>query len=203
MSRIHDQDLTIFSPEERDAVQFYGSQIHEHATVHLNYTTYDIRCEQDTVNVSNEHCNIMMYSRGNNMHPYLYARVIGVFHAKVYYPGTIQGDRMDFLWVRWFECNTSLLSGWDAYTMDRISFVPRVPGDADDSAFSFVNPADVIRSCHLMPCWEKGRTKDYLGRSQFRHEDGDFRYYWVNRYLFHLSLMCCHLTHDITIEQVC
>ncbi len=46
-------------------------------------------------------------------HPYWYAWVVGIFHAKVRYigPGSSSTNiqKVDFLWVRWFGCNLSTL----------------------------------------------------------------------------------------------
>lgn len=165
-------------------LRFYGKELYDHITLRLNYTTYNVRRAQDTVNVSNSHSNIMVYSPegGNKSHLYWYARVIGIFHAKVYYPKCAHGTRFNFLWVRWFAHDTSIASGWDASCMDCVKFVPQSPdADINDGAFGFIDPQDVVRACHLIPCWNAGRTTSYLGQSAFRDPDGDFRYYWVNR----------------------
>ncbi|PBK66616.1 hypothetical protein ARMSODRAFT_890345, partial [Armillaria solidipes] len=57
--------------------------IYSHQILCINFTSYDVRYNQDTINPCT-HSNIMMLvSDLDDEHPYLYARVIGIFHAKV------------------------------------------------------------------------------------------------------------------------
>ena len=50
--------------------------------------------------------------------------------------------------------------------------------------FGFVDPADVLRSCHLIPVFADGRqhldgaTVSWNGRNA-----DDWKYYYINRYL--------------------
>jgi hypothetical protein len=53
------------------------------------------------------HCDVMALSleTGVNAHPFWYARVLGVFHARVLHTGSAAKNRsvqqMEFLWVQW------------------------------------------------------------------------------------------------------
>ena len=50
----------------------------------MNYTTYDVRRDRDTVN-PNTHPYVMLQSPevGTSAHPYWYAQVLGIFHTNV------------------------------------------------------------------------------------------------------------------------
>jgi hypothetical protein len=56
---------------------------------------------------------------------------------------------MEFLFVRWFGCDLSPKPGWRAKRLIQLGFVP---GNGPD-AFGFIDPAQVIRSLHLIPAF--------------------------------------------------
>ena len=160
----------------------------------LNYTTYDVRRVQDIINPSTPHCNIMLLAEhtasepGLHSHPYLYARVLGIFHANVTYVGPGMVDyhlrRIDFLWVRWYEY-VEEGAGWDASMLDRVCFPPM----ADKHAFGFVDPEDVLRGCHMVPQFSHGpRHQDGSGISPCAYDATDWHFYYVNRLVPLLSV---------------
>lgn len=121
-------------------------------------------------------------SAGNpDTHPFLYARVIGIYHVNVIYtgPGMLNYDatRFDFLWVRWYEHvpNTTL------YRLDQLTFPPM----SGDNAFGFVDPADVLRSCHIIPAFNQGQEVSEPvpeeNMPRFAHDAGDYKTYYVGR----------------------
>lgn len=159
---------------------FKDSRIYEHHTVRFNFTTYDLRRDQDTVNPKSDKCFIICALESDttqSVHPFGYAQVLGVYHAQVGHPDLEKAIRMDFLWVRWMQHSTNAPSGLDAQRLDRIHFVP---GDSSE-AFGFLDPDSVIRGFHAMPVFAEERTSDYLGRSLVRDEQGDWRFFYVNR----------------------
>jgi hypothetical protein len=95
-----------FTDVERNSVHIAGERIYRCKTVQINYTTYDIRRDRDTINIW-LYPDIMVNSpeTGPNAQPYWYARVIGVFHAIVSstHPelkGMARSHcQLDFLWV--------------------------------------------------------------------------------------------------------
>lgn len=144
----------------------------------VNYTTYDVRRNQDSINVR-AHPDIMMLAPPGEegAHPFLYARILRIMHANVRFKGV--EHRVDFLWVRWFELDTSRRGGWGKLRLHRLRFAD----GHDERAFGFVNPSDVIRAVHLIPAFHHGQTMDYLDRSIARRpqdEDQDWKYYYVN-----------------------
>src|SRR6266852_4524404 len=76
---------------ERDSVFLKNDRIYRHHIVRFNYTTYDVRRGQDVINPGTSHCDILLLANRNMVtypesdHPFLYARVLGVYHAKVAY----------------------------------------------------------------------------------------------------------------------
>lgn len=115
-----------------------------------------------------------------DMHPYWYARVIGVFHAHIRFHterGPSRLARVDFLWVHWFEQDTSYNSGWAARRLPRIRFLP----NNDSTAFGFINPADVVRGAHLIPAFAHGlRTALPPSLARPVHPSEDWTYFYVN-----------------------
>ena len=166
-------------------VRIIGDQIYSAKVLWVNYTTYDIRHDQDSMN-PRTHCDVMVPSpeTGPNAHPYWYARVLGVFHAKVMHIGpearNCSIQHMEFLWVRWFGVEPCYKWGFKAARLPKIGFVP----DTDNCAFGFLDPSLVIRGCHLVPSFADGRTSELLQTSTItaaRHPDETDD--WVNYYV--------------------
>ncbi len=160
--------------------------MYRHKVLCINYMTYDMRREQDSIN-ARTHSDVMVLSADSpedDTHPFWYAHVIGVFHMDLVYYGpgstTPEVRKLEFLWVRWFELDGSTLGGMEERQLHRVSFVH---GD-DDDAFGFLNPKDVIRGAHLIPAYDHGRTTDLLEDSIARndkHTQWDWRHYYFNR----------------------
>ncbi|EIM89454.1 uncharacterized protein STEHIDRAFT_144850 [Stereum hirsutum FP-91666 SS1] len=129
----------------------------------VNYTTYDLRRAYDSVNPRTQ-ANVMVYSpeTGPNTPPYWYARVLGVFHANIRHVGSNSRNRevqrIEFLWVRWYGAEHGYRYGSKLARLPKIGFVE----DTDDYAFGFLDPALVIRGCHLIPAFAGGRTSNLL-----------------------------------------
>ena len=71
-----------FTDEERNSVRIAGERIYRCKTLRINYTTYDVRRDANTINPTT-HPDIMVKSpeTGSDAQPFWYARVIGIFHA--------------------------------------------------------------------------------------------------------------------------
>ena len=186
-----------FSLEEH--VYIAGDRFYRHNLMRLNYTTYDVRRAQDIVNPSTSHCNIILLADhvgnvvdGVSLHPYIYACVLGIFHANVTYVGPGIADyrsrRIDFLWVRWYQY-VEESAGWDASTLDRVCFPPM----ADDDAFGFVDPDDVLRGCHIIPQFSRGlRHSDGSGISRCADDSSDWHFYYINRFVIYFPTDFSH-----------
>lgn len=188
---------------QRDKIFFKNNMLYQHNIMRINYTTYDVRRAQDTINPKSDHRDIMLLAanyRTHNpdaQHQYQYARVLGIYHVHLIYSEPTshryEVERMEFLWVRYFEHidNVPVQKGWTAARLDQLRFV-RI--DRDD-AFSFVDPYQVIRACHIIPRFCSGRVhNDGKGLSGCVDDGNDWHAYYVNRYVavcydgtFHIS----------------
>ena len=143
-----------FSGEERDSIKFVGDRIYKHQVLRINYTTYDLRRAQDSINIRT-HPYIMTLGHededeGTKLHLYWYAKVLGIFHVNVRRLGCIETERMDFLWVHWFGRDLDHEGGFETRRLHRIGLT-----DAkDSSSYGFLNPSDVLRAVHLIPAFK-------------------------------------------------
>jgi hypothetical protein len=118
-------------------------------------------------------------------HPYWYARILGIYHVNVRYIGpnrTISHEpqRMEFLFVRWFGRDPTPRPGWKTKRLFCLGFVP----GNDETAFGFINPAQVIRSVHLIPAFAWGHTTKYIPQKSViargtNEPDDDWQSYYV------------------------
>ncbi|GJE92524.1 hypothetical protein PsYK624_086780 [Phanerochaete sordida] len=199
IGREYEGDETAYTAEERSKLYIRGDRLYRHKVMRINYTTYDMRRDQDSIN-PRTHPDIMVISqedegdgqRSKARHPYWYARVIGIFHADVKYmgPGSQSRDweRLEFLWIRWFGLDFTAPGGFRKRRLHRVGFV-----DADDGgAFGFLDPKVVLRAAHLIPAFAHGRRDDLLGPSLARQDDEDdedYVYYYVNMFVDRDMLM--------------
>ncbi|KJA14397.1 hypothetical protein HYPSUDRAFT_142984 [Hypholoma sublateritium FD-334 SS-4] len=156
-----------FTDADRNSIRFIGGKIYSVQTCRIYYTSYDLQRQCDAVSPC-AHPDIMLRSPVTEAgaEPYWYARVIGIYHANVWAenPAIIGGRtarRMDFLWVRWFGDEPGYRSGFRKARLPKIGFVE----STDEFAFSFVDPANVIRGCHLIPAFNAGRSTELLPQS--------------------------------------
>jgi hypothetical protein len=115
-------------------------------------------------------------------HPFRYARVLGVYHANVVYtgPGMINYEplRLEFIWVRWYRTVDTIRTGWDSRKLDLLRFISM----AEDAAFGFLDPSDVLRACHVIPAFARGKLHaDGKGLSSLARDSSDWNMYYVNR----------------------
>ncbi|KAL0569737.1 hypothetical protein V5O48_012225 [Marasmius crinis-equi] len=176
-----------FTDEERNSVEILGGKIYEVKTLRINYTTYDVRRDSDLINTGRDTSFIMLNSPiKEDSHPFWYARVMKVFHARVLRKDPASGcvvqgpQHMEFLWVRWLGVEPGYRDGRKFARLPKIGFVPA----EDEMAFGFLEPDAVVRASHLIPQFSAGRTQDLLkttgptaARSPTECDD------WVNYYV--------------------
>jgi hypothetical protein len=187
LSRINTSKGTPGVGDEQDinTIIFKDDRMYRHNIARFNYTTYDVRRAQDVINPGTSHCNIMVLRSDNDMgrqgHRYNYGKVLGVYHVNVIFIGHGMVDytpmRMDFLWIRWYE-PVDEVSAWDTSTLDRVNFPPLT----NEHSFDFLDPADVLRGCHIIPRFARGqRHTDGSGVSACAGDKDDWCEYYVNR----------------------
>ena len=179
-------DPCLFTDEERNSVRIVNNIIFSAKQFSVNFTTYDIRHDRDTINPST-HPYIMLRSpkAGTSSHPYWYAQVLGIYHAHVSmtHPTAPRSSaqRMEFLWVRWLGVEPGYRSGSRVARLPKVGFVK----DTDKDAFGFLDPDLIIRGSHLIPDFNSGRTHDlmpYNGptAAQSPDEKDDWTNFYVN-----------------------
>jgi hypothetical protein len=189
---------------ELKSIYFKGDYMFKHNIMRINYTTYDVRRSQDTINPRTDHRDIMLISQQcmadddhdeqdhgaetgyPSGHQYIYGRVLGIYHVNVIYvpprgPRDYRPRRIDFLWVRWFKpVKESVQRGWAAARLDQLEFLPL----REDSSFGFVDPSQVLRACHIIPRFASGkRYRDGIGLSTCAQDAEDWHAYYANRYV--------------------
>ncbi|KAF4601473.1 hypothetical protein EYR40_004841 [Pleurotus pulmonarius] len=109
-----------FSREEWLKVQIAGDRIYLHKTLHVNYTAYNIRLGEDTMN-PRTHPDIMTLKRNEaDDHPFSYARILSVFHVKVHHDELSPiVQELDVLWT------------FDTDILDKNFRWPKQPEDND------------------------------------------------------------------------
>jgi hypothetical protein len=125
-------------------------------------------------------------------HPFLYGCVLGVYHLNVIYigPGMLdyRARRLEFVWVRWYD-QIEPYGSWSACTLDQLCFPA-------EGGYDFINPADIIRGCHVVPAFSQGKS-DTNRRGNAAHANfarGWNRYY-INRYVSFLYIPHFKLIH--------
>lgn len=172
-----------FMDKELDSLVIIGNHLYRHKVLRVNYTTYDGRRRQDSLNPRN-HADFMTLSHetdATNPHPFWYGRIIGIFHVRVrnFKPGPYAPEiqHIPFLYVRWFGRDTSFRSGFSHKRYPRIGF------DDPEYAFAFLDPDQIIRGVHLIPGFAHGKSSAALGPSCARlpsDKDQDWLYFYVN-----------------------
>lgn len=169
-----------FMTAERNHVVICKGSIYQHQVLRVNYTTYDMWRDQDSINVKT-HPDIMLIAREDesdeNRSAYWYARVIGVFHAYVQHTSpnahSKETQKMDFLWVQWYIRNWdgSYRAGWKARQLPRVSYIEPQDGL---SMFGFLDPNLVVCGVHIIPGFEH----DYVEKPV--DADLDCYLYYIN-----------------------
>ncbi|KAG8739756.1 hypothetical protein FRC12_016207 [Ceratobasidium sp. 428] len=187
-------DGTAFSESELAQLSFHQGRMYRHKNLRINYTSYDVLRQQDVLNAGTSHCFLMLPAKVGNKHPFLYAKVLGVYHAKVVH-GVRVPQRMDFVHVRWLYYDDDRPGGWDHRRLDRLTYATcnyKKPQEILDS-FDFIDPAHILRATHLIPDFCSNTTKDFLKLSKSiaydSDEFGDWNAYYVNRFVDRDMLM--------------
>ncbi|KAI0816876.1 hypothetical protein BC628DRAFT_1334130, partial [Trametes gibbosa] len=183
---VNDDDT--FSDKQLDGIELQNDRIYRHKVLHLNYTTYDMRRDQDIIKPGC-HPDIMLLSSeiDSKQGPFVYARVLDIFHANVRYRGpgssqwTREWHRIDFLWVRWYSICNGNTDLFQSRSLPRLRFVEA--HNPSVAPFGFVNPADIPRSSFILPAFHYGTTNGLLDHSKLARctsdNDEDYNLYYI------------------------
>ena len=179
LGRQDDQEPPAFTDRERNNVQIVGNRLGQRFTMTVYYTTYDLRRGANKINMKGRPY-VMALSRDDQSHPYMYARVLGVYRIGVLHPTIAAPASMDVLWVRWLQIDHTHRAGWKAKRLYRVQFVP----SDEEGAFGFLDPNDVIRGAHLIPCFNKGTIASLLAALVSRWDypsNANWKYRYINQ----------------------
>jgi hypothetical protein len=171
----------MFSDEERDNLTFVGNRLYKHDVLRINYTTYDLRCAQDSINIRT-HPYIMTLGHeeeeeDTKWHPYWYAKVLGIFHVNVRRSGCMETERMEFLWIHWFGRDPDHEGGFETCRLHRIGLTD----SQEPISYGFLDPHDVIRSVHLIPAFSLNQANQEADDEDDDTASPDF--YYVSMYV--------------------
>jgi hypothetical protein len=175
----YDPEPPTFTDGDRNKLFIVGKRLEQRYTMTINYTTYDLRRGNDKINMKGRPYVIAL-SRDDPSHPYAYARVLAIYRVKVLHPTMATPTNIDVLWVRWFQVDQTYQAGWKKKRLYRVQFVPSL----EDGAFGFLDPDDVIRGAHLIPCFNKGLIVDLPVTSVSRWDyapNANWQYNYVNQ----------------------
>lgn len=178
---------TDFEFSDWEAILFKHDQIYRHKIMRINFTGYNVCRDEDVIHTGTQHSNIMVLT-SDSVHPFSYAKVLGIFHTNITYIGegnhNYRSCHLEFLWVRWYELQSS--GSWAMQHLDEIRF----PAMENDHSFGFLDPNDILRACYIIPCMKKGKThsSNTSGISHLSQDIHDWQSYVVNWYLLALSL---------------
>ncbi|KAF7308994.1 hypothetical protein MKEN_01100300 [Mycena kentingensis (nom. inval.)] len=184
-----------YTEDDRRTIDIRDNKIYTNQLFRVNYTTYDVRRDQDVMNSSSLPF-IMVHSPTSdesNAHPYWYAQILGVFNATVSRITAAERTdpvRVEFLWVRWMGEQRNYASGLVPGKLPMVGCMP----DSDPHAFGFLDPSLVIRGAHLMPVFSRGKTNDLLPTldktaARFSGETMDWNHYYVGIFVDRDMLM--------------
>ncbi|KZV64559.1 hypothetical protein PENSPDRAFT_561883, partial [Peniophora sp. CONT] len=185
---IANEPAHVYTDEQLEGCVFFaGHRIYEHATAGFNYTTYDVLRAQDAINSNNitrqnapRSHDVMVHAPKGDRHPFRYARVLAIYHANITFFDDARPKRRDFLFVRWFELDPTWACGPSARRLERVRYLPAT----NPAAFGFLDPASVIRACHLIPAFALGITSEFLNMSFARDTVlGDYMRHYVSRFV--------------------
>ncbi|KAG9096584.1 hypothetical protein FS749_008162 [Ceratobasidium sp. UAMH 11750] len=175
-------------PTDLGKIVFQNDRMYSHATLQINYTSYDVRRQQDTINPRTP-CRFVLlpaHTDGDtSVHPFLYAEVLGIYHANVRYSNR-PPKRMDFVWVRWLDYDQEEPGGWDIGRLDRVSYSKYRNDSELLDAFGFIDPPNIVRASHLIPDFSSGihRTiPNTKAKSLVYDSEGDWKYYYASRFV--------------------
>jgi hypothetical protein len=163
----------LFPSADHLRISFDKGVMYLHTTARFNYTSYDVRRQQDILNCHLHPDVMVLADEDDSKHPYWYARVLHILHLNITYDNEdlddLHHECMDILFVRWFKLDSSTDSIWSVRRCPAVSFLD----DEDSLSFGFIDPCDVIRTAHLIPKFshERSDTESSMLAHQVRKAD--------------------------------
>ena len=173
-----------FTDADRAHLGIGSNMLYRHKMLHLSHTSYDM--QEDTELIRQRKYPGIMVLSDDEEHPYLYGRVLNLFHIKVKNSGPFTllhngGEAvLPMLWIRWFKLDTTHEQpGFQSLRYPSVSYCKSDEPDA----FGLIHPDEIIRPVHLIPRFKFGHTNEYLGRKSKGRpegEDSDWKHFSIN-----------------------
>lgn len=172
------------SREELNSLRFRANRLYLHKVMRVNYTSYDIRRQQDSVN-PRTHPDVMMLNSPDADHPYLYARVLSIFHVNAYCVNAPEEEPhlVQVLWIRWLDYDASAPGGFVVRRPHRLKFA-----HVSNEPFAFIDPDKIVRGVHLIPVFHHQRADNGLAGYTIARSDrrqDDWKYLYIGMYVAH------------------
>ncbi|KAF8668537.1 hypothetical protein RHS04_08963 [Rhizoctonia solani] len=159
-------------------VRLAQERMYWHNTLQVNYTSYDILRQQDSLSPTSHQCFALLPTKADqhpDKHPFVYAKILGFIH------------------VRWLHYDYNQPGGWEHHKLDQLHYqMCRNNQDILD-AFDFIDPKDILCATHLIPNFQAGKTPEYIPcfhSFAHNHTKGtDWSAYYVNRFVDRDMLM--------------
>jgi hypothetical protein len=196
---VYSWDTPLFTDTDYNRIIVIKDKIYPHATLKINYTTYDLHRQQDSLKsylhilpkekgVKSGHSPrsfIMLASeetgKDRGYHPFWYAQVLGIFHVNARLVGEPRDatKRIHFLWVKWFGHCKEHKNGAPPRGLYKVG-----PTRGKFVSTGIIDPEDVIRAAHLIPSFKDGRDDIEIWEpSVIEDSEGDWMHYYVNKYV--------------------
>lgn len=171
-------------------VAFEGDRIYSHKTMRITYGTYDLRQATDVIHVKTQQCNVMLLNgafrygdtSGSEEPPYLYARVLGIFHVNASYVGHLPDGkinlgyhRIDFAWIHWYDS----LSHGTEFKLDRVSLHPL--HSESEQGLDFIDPSFILRAVHIIPRFASKPLNTLTPPSELVPTQQLWKEYYINK----------------------
>jgi hypothetical protein len=190
-------DELFFEDADYNRIVIDKDKIFTHATLKINYTTYDLHHKQDSLKLylrilpkgkgikagHSPRSFIMLPSeetdKNRGYHPFWYAQVLGIFHVNARLVGEPREStrRIHFVWVKWFGHCDEHKNGAPPRGLYKVG-----PARGDSVSTGIINPDDIIRAAHLIPSFKDGREDAEVWESSIIEDsEDDWIYYYVNK----------------------
>ena len=156
-----------YTDEDRSHVTIVKNMLYRHKKLNIRYITYDMQEGEDRI-YPKDHPGIMVLSPDRG-HPYLYARVLDLFHIEVRNDaedsrfGKDEKVHLEMVWVHWYKYDQQQEpSGFHSLRYPTISLCE----DSYPDSYGLVHPDEIVRCVHLIPDFVSASAVDSYKRVQ-------------------------------------
>ncbi|KIR43079.1 hypothetical protein I307_04215 [Cryptococcus deuterogattii 99/473] len=121
----------------------------------------------------------MLQGPVNDNQPFLFARVMRIFHIDIYKKrkaglvtmNDVEKHSLPIIWIRWYETDGDWRNPLDAKHMYQLKSME------GPDAYGFIGPTFILQACHLIPCFKNdgrelhsdNRDGDLVAQANFQN----------------------------------